>query len=89
MLKIKWNQQDKNGKCTQHDMFQSAKTEFLQNSNIKRDEVYEDPENLSQGSQNSMYKYSGIKGNSRRLELSRSMDNATNIINKLQERIKR
>lgn len=37
----------------------------------------------------SLSKYSGIKMNSRRLELSRSMDNATNIINKLQERIRK
>jgi hypothetical protein len=37
----------------------------------------------------SVNRYSGIKGSSRRLELSRSMDNATNIINKLQERVRK
>jgi hypothetical protein len=37
----------------------------------------------------SVNRYSGIKGNSRRLELSRSMDNATNIINKLQQRLRK
>lgn len=37
----------------------------------------------------SVNRYSNIKGNSRRLELSRSMDNATNIINKLQERLRK
>jgi hypothetical protein len=37
----------------------------------------------------SVNKYSGIKATSRRLELNRSMNNATNIINKLQERMKR
>jgi hypothetical protein len=39
--------------------------------------------------QNSVSKYSGIKNTSKRLDLSRSMDNATNIINKLQSRIRK
>jgi hypothetical protein len=37
----------------------------------------------------SVNRYSGIKSSSRRLELSRSMDNATNIINKLQQRLRK
>lgn len=40
---------------------------------------------MGYGWQNSVQKFSGIKGgNSRKLEMSRSIDNATNIINKLQ-----
>ena len=39
--------------------------------------------------QESIRKYSGIKNSSRRLDLSRSMSNATNIINRLQERVRR
>ena len=37
----------------------------------------------------SVNRYSGIKPSSRKLELSRSMDNATNIINKLQQRLRK
>ena len=39
--------------------------------------------------QESLRKYSGIKNSSKRLDLSRSMSNATNIINRLQERVRR
>ena len=37
----------------------------------------------------SVNRYSGIKPTSRKLELSRSMDNATNIINKRQQRLRK
>lgn len=48
-----------------------------------------EPDEIRIECDNSVHNYSGIKRSSRRSELNRSMSNATNIINRLQERVRR